>query len=649
MHAAKIRTATIYADCAIEENKHRCDVIDAETTATIPGLFEERVRRSPDKKAYSQFDPVRNEWIEYTWRDMANDVNHWRRAIAADGFKTGERAAIRMSNSKEWILFDQAVLAQGLVVVPVYVEDRADNIAYILKDTEARLLLLEKYSQWLEMERESPSLTAVKRVVIVHDDHQGGDHQGDDHQGDDHQGGDHQGDDNDGIENCDDARVMSLNAWLATAMPVLPQTPAIDADDLATIVYTSGTTGKPKGVMLSHANMFLNAYGGLQSVAVYPTDQFLSFLPLSHMFERTAGYYLSMIAGAAVAFNRSIPQLLEDMVAIKPTCMIAVPRIFERACSKIKTRLDEGPKLKKWLFEQAVAVGWQCFENQQGRSKWHFRQCFWPIFKTLVAGKVTQQFGGRLRFVVSGGARLSPNIAKVFIGLGIKILQGYGLTESSPVLTANTVSRNKPCSIGLPIRGAELRLGDNDELQAKGRYIMMGYWNNPQATAKVIDSEGWLMTGDIADISEQGFISIIGRIKEIIVLTNGEKVPPADMESAIIDDPLFEQAMVIGEGKAYLTALIVLSPEVWPEVALSLGVDRSDKMALASEKVKQFVLDKIADQLTEFPGYAFIRQVTLFTDVWGVGDGAITPTLKLKRSVLMGRFKTEIELMYNPP
>ncbi|WP_424946637.1 AMP-dependent synthetase/ligase [Candidatus Spongiihabitans sp.] len=624
MHATKIRTATIYAECAIEENKRRCDVIDAEITATIPGLFEERVRRSPDKKAYSQFDPVRNEWVEYTWRDMAEDVQHWRRAIAADGLMAGERAAIRMSNSREWVLFDQAALAQGLIVVPVYVEDRADNIAYILEDTETRLLLLEKYAQWLEMEQQLPSLTALKRVVIVHDD-------------------------NDGIENCSDARVMSLHAWLAAAMPIPPQNPAIDVDDLATIVYTSGTTGKPKGVMLSHANMLLNAYGGLQSVAVYPSDQFLSFLPLSHMFERTAGYYLTMMAGAAVAFNRSIPQLLEDMAEIKPTCMITVPRIFERAHSKIKTRLDQGPRLKKWLFEQAVAVGWQCFEHQHGRSKWRARQCFWPLLKTLVASKVTQQFGGRLRFVVSGGARLAPNVAKVFIGLGINILQGYGLTESGPVLTSNTLSRNNPSSIGLPIRGAELRLGDNDELQAKGPYIMMGYWNNPQATAQAINSEGWLMTGDVAHISEQGFVSITGRIKEIIVLVNGEKVPPADMESAIINDPLFEQAMVIGEGKAYLTALIVLSPEVWPKVALALGVDRSDKAALASEKVQQFVLDKIADQLTEFPGYAFIRQVTLSTEVWSVSDGAITPTLKLKRPVLMQRFKDAIELMYHPP
>ncbi len=600
------------------------DVISPERAITIPDLFEERVRRNPNKQAYSQFNSVANVWRAYTWRDMAEAVMCWRRALAADGFKVGERAAIRMSNSREWVLFDQAVLAQGLVVVPVYVEDRADNIAYILAHTQARWLLLEKYEQWLEMASELPSLTTLKRVVIVNDDRE--------------------------INHCGDDRVMSLTDWLASAMPVLPHNPAalsvINPNNLATIVYTSGTTGRPKGVMLSHANMLLNAYAGLQSIAVYPSDKFLSFLPLSHMFERTAGYYLTMMAGAEVVFNRSIPQLLDDMAEIKPTVMITVPRIFDQALSKIKIRLDAGSKFKKWLFEQAVSVGWQCFENQQGQSKWHIKQCFWQPLNVLVASKVRQRFGGRLRFVVSGGARLSPNIAKVFIGLGIEILQGYGLTESAPVLTVNTLSRNKPDSIGLPLQNVELRLGEHDELQASGPGIMLGYWNNPQATAAAIDAEGWLMTGDIASIAKDGFISITGRIKEIIVLANGEKVSPVDLESAITDNPLFEQAMVVGEGKPYLSTLVVLNSELWQQVAAVLELDADDKVTLKNQRVKQYMLERIARQLTRFPGYAFIRSVTLTTAVWGVADGAVTPTLKLKRAVLMQRFNREIELMY---
>ncbi len=605
----------------LDNNKGKADVIAPEVAATIPELFAERVRRSPNKTAYSQFDSTRNKWLHSTWQEMSESVMQWRNAAAGEGFKVGERAAIRVSNSKEWVIFDQVALAQGLVVVPVYVEDRPDNIAYILAHTQARWLVLEEYTQWLEMEAEIPSLTALKRVIIVND--------------------------NPEIENCTDERVMSLHRWLASAPALQPQALAIKSGDLATIVYTSGTTGKPKGVMLSHSNMLLNAYAGLQSLSVYQSDRFISFLPLSHMFERTVGYYLTMMAGAEVAFNRSMPDLLDDIATVKPTIMVTVPRIFERVYAKIKTQLDEGSGLKKWLFEQTVAVGWHCFEHQQGRATWHIKQCFWRPLNALVANKVVQLFGGQLRFAACGGARLSPNLSKVFIGLGIRILQGYGLTESSPILTVNTLSRNKPSSIGLPLQGVTLRLGDNNELQAQGHCIMMGYWDNPQATAEVIDSEGWLMTGDVADIADDGFITITGRIKEIIVLANGEKMPPADMEAAIIDNPLFEQAMVIGEGRAYLTALVVLNSELWHKAAIALDVDADDKKTLEDPQVKQFMLDKIAQQLTQFPGYAFIRQITLSNDVWSVSDGAITPTLKLKRAVLMQRFETDIDLMYS--
>ena len=261
--------------------------------------------------------------------------------------------------------------------------------------------------------------------------------------------------------------------------------------------------------------------------------------------------------------------------------------------------------------------------------------------------KVANRFGGDLRFVISGGARLAPNIARVFIGLGIDIFQGYGLTESSPVLTVNTFKKNMPSSIGLPFRRAQLRLGENNELQAKGPYIMLGYWKNQQATEASFSDDGWLLTGDIASISDQGYVSITGRIKEIIVLANGEKVPPADMEAAICDDPLFEQAMVLGEGKPYLTAIVVLNEEIWPKTARKLGVDPNDQTEFSGEIVSSEILRKIADQLKEFPGYAFIRYVTISSQVWKVEDGSITPTLKLKRPVLMKRYAKKIEEMYD--
>jgi len=551
---------------------------------------------------------------------MSDEVDHWRRALSFDGLVQGDRVAIRLSNSREWVLADQASLANGLVVVPVYIDDRPDNIAYILAHTEARVLFLDSLAQWQAMadERELPA--NLKRVVIVNPKASAGD--------------------------TADRRVVMLNQWLESAGDPLPEEPKINEDDLATIVYTSGTTGKPKGVMLSHANMCKNAYAGLQSVAVFPDDLFLSFLPLSHMFERTVGYYLTMMAGSTVAFNRSIAELLEDIAYHRPTAMITVPRIFERAHARISGRLEQGPAIKKWLFEQAVCIGWQRFEIKQGRAKWRLSQLFWPVLKVGVANKMAARFGGRLRFVVSGGAPLAPKIAQVFIGLGIDILQGYGLTESGPVLAVNTLENNVPSTVGLPLHGVSLRLGEDDELQVKAPYVMMGYWKNHKATNQTIAPDGWLLTGDMAGFSRTGHISITGRIKEIIVLANGEKVPPADMESAICEDRLFEQAMVMGEGRAYLTALIVLNPENWCRTAKKLQVDMNNPAVLNAEKVRTFVLKRVSERLSGFPGYAFVRDVHITDRLWTADDGALTPTLKVKRAVLRKRFKSEIENMY---
>ncbi len=620
--------ATIYPEDAIAANP-RMDVIDPVEVKTIDGLFRERVRRSPDKIAYSQFDSARDEWVEYSWREMSDDVECWRRAMAADGLAQGERAAIRMGNRREWIIYDQACMATGLVVTPLYSEDRPDNVAYILGHTGARLLLLENAAMWLQMKDESSQLRELARVVVLDDT------------------------DNE-LDGIDDARVMSLARWLeqgaqSNTKPPAQNTSPAQPDDLATIVYTSGTTGKPKGVMLSHANILMNAQAGLRSVAVFPDDQFLSFLPLSHMFERTVGYYLAMMAGAKVAFNRSIAQLADDMAVIQPTIMIAVPRIFERAHNAINEKVEHAPAISKWLFKRAVDVGWHRFEISQGRASWNWPQLLSPVLNRLVAKKIQMRFGGNLRCVISGGAPLALNISRVFIALGIEILQGYGLTETGPTLTVNTLKKNQPSSIGLPFIGAEIRLSDNGELQARSPSVMLGYWQNEEATGACIDSEGWFASGDLATINADGFISITGRLKDIIVLATGEKVPPADMESAICDDPLFEQAVVIGEGRAFLCALIVLNPQSWARHAEQLGVDATNQAALSESRVEEFMLEKVARCLRDFPGYAAVRRVWVTTEPWGVADGALTPTLKIKRPVLRERFKTQIQNLYETP
>ena len=610
--------AEIYPENAIEANAGRVDYINPENTGSIPAVFRERVSRSPEDPAYFQF--VDGNWKTWRWTDVGEQLARWRRAFVNEGITPGDRVAIRLRNCVEWVFFDQGAMGCGLVVVPVYAEDRGDNIGYIIAQTQSRLLFVETYEQWKEIQDASEDLSSLQRVVLLSECEQ------------------------DQIEK--DERLTGLSEWLAAGVDAGDPDLTPARADLATIVFTSGTTGKPKGVMLSHDNILMNAYTGLHSIAVYPQDKMLSFLPLSHMFERTVGYYLNVITGSSVAFNRSIPELLEDMAMVRPTIIITVPRIFERAYTAIKSQLDEGSAVKRWLFNKAVDLGWERFEYSQGRGKRGAGQIIRPLLDRLVGSKVRQRFGGNLRFVVSGGAPLAAKISRVFVGLGIDILQGYGLTEASPILTVNTLSRNKPDSIGLPLHQTQLRLAENNELQAKGPGIMQGYWKNEGATRETMTEDGWLMTGDVATISEEGFISITGRIKEIIVLATGEKVPPSDMEAAICDDPIFEQAMIVGEGRAFLSAILVINAESWNRHCRSLGFQPAEQADFEDENVKTWALKRVSELIEDFPGYANVYQLTLSSEPWTVEDGALTPTMKIKRPVLRERFNEDIGRMY---
>jgi long-chain acyl-CoA synthetase len=378
---------------------------------------------------------------------------------------------------------------------------------------------------------------------------------------------------------------------------------------------------------------------------IYPDDSFLSFLPLSHMLERTAGYYMPMMAGASISFARSIPDLAEDLVTIKPTVLVAVPRIFEKMYSAISAKVTTGNKLKATLFEKAIDVGWKKFLYQQHRQPWEPTLLLHPVLDRLVGQKVREKLGGKLRIIIAGGAALSIDISKFFIGLGLPIYQGYGLTETSPVISVNRIEDNRPGGVGRPLADIEVKIGDNDELLVKGPCVMQGYWNNQQATNDIMDSDGWLHTGDKAVI-EDGHIRITGRIKEIIVLSNGEKVAPVDMEMAISLDPLFEHNMVIGEGRPYLTLICVLNQFSWEELAMQLDVAPTPS-SLLLPKVKDAVQKRIDKLLSGFPGFVFIKEVTLSLSPWNVEDGLLTPTLKMKRKAIERHMSKEIDTMYN--
>lgn len=599
--------------------EQQTDYIAPRAVGTLHRLFLERVRRSPDAVAYHQYDYARQCWQAHTWRETREAVDRWRAALAREGLQRGDTVAVMLPNSWQWVLFDQAAMALGLVVVPLYTSDRPDNVAYILDDCGARVLILEHAETWHTVQRSGQRLNTVQRVVVTQ-----------------------------GVAPADDqGTVMALDAWLRRGVDRadLPEPPR-DGHALASIVYTSGSTGRPKGVMLSHYNMLENAYAGLQQIAIYPEDRFLSFLPLSHTLERTIGYYLPIMAGASVAHARSVPDLPEDLATHRPTALVSVPRIYERVYARIQEGLEQKSGFARWLFHCAVNVGWHRYQQGQGLRGWHPKLLAWPLLHKLVAGKVSARLGGRLRVAISGGAPLSREVAQLFLSLGVPVLEGYGLTESSPVISVNTLTDNRPGTVGKPLPGVAVRIGDQGELLARGPNIMLGYWNNPEATAAVLDREGWLHTGDQARLDDEGRITITGRLKEIIVMANGEKVPPADMELAIANDPVFEQVMVVGEGRPYLGALVVLNEAVWPAVAREHGLPEAPARAREDPRVEGYLLERAADLLHAFPGYAQVRRLRLLPEPWSVDNALLTPTLKLKRARIAERFQDEVAALY---
>lgn len=594
-------------------------LIAPDRAKTLPGLFRERVAATPDKPAYRQYDASSESWKSFTWREVATEVARWQAALVREGLVPGDRVAVMLRNSVEWVIFDQAALGLGLVTVPLYPDDRPDNAAWILDHAGARLLLVEGRFQQRKVADIVASARSLDRVVSL-----------------------------EAPEKLMDwnPRLVPAEAWLKAAAGTEVPVRELHADLLASIVYTSGTTGRPKGVMLTHDNLLWNAWYASRAVALAEDEVFLSFLPLSHTLERTDGYYLSMLAGSEVVYARSINLLAQDLQSIRPTVLISVPRVYERFHARIRDALAKKGQTAMRLFEAAVEVGWHRFEYLQGRAAWHPRLLAWPLLKKLVADGITARLGGRLRYAISGGAALPPEIARAFVGLGVPLLQGYGLTEASPVVTVNRPESNIPASIGTPLLGVEVRIGENFELLTRSRCVMRGYWDDAAATAAVIDGAGWLHTGDQARLDEHGHFHIIGRIKDIIVLSNGEKVPPADMEAAIALDPLFEQVMIVGEGRPFLAALVVLNREHWEHWCREQKLDAARAETLADSRVNRLLLARLTGHLGHFPGYAEVRRAHFTLEPWTVENGLLTPTLKTRRARIAEHYAHEIEALF---
>lgn len=554
--------------------------------ANIAELLSQHTDK-PNRILYRQF--IENEWVDFKVSEMQELVTAWQEYYKSIGLLEGDRIAICLKNSIYWVSADIAALGMGLVSVPLYVDDNATNIAYCIMNSTARVVVVENDRIGRNLIREG-----LENVIVLSLKSELGE--------------------------SAEGQMSSVDTALADFMKSkqAPEVLDLPEDTLATICYTSGTSGRPKGVMLSHKNVLANVNSCFQLDIAKPEDTFLSFLPMSHMFERTGGYYLPLKVGAKVVYARGINQLPDDLATQAPTVLFAVPRIFEKFYGRIQASVKDSG-FKRRAFQKLVDVGWR-MEQGKGGILDHFQL---PLLRAKVAEPILERLGGRLRLAVVGGAALDSTIAKSFIAMGLPILHGYGMTEACPVISVNRPTGNVPESVGPPLPNVEVKLGDQDELLARGPNVMLGYWNNQEATDSAIDSEGWLHTGDVAELKD-GRIFIRGRIKDIMVLSNGEKFSPQDAETAIIGDDVFEQIVLVGEGRPYISM-----------IAVTANTNERELVKRANAK------------LAHLPRYIRVRRIITTKEPWTVDNGLLTPTLKVKRLKVLEAFADRINDLYN--
>lgn len=602
---------------------------DIDRLQILPELITHHLEERGECPAVSDYDNKAKCWRTLSFRQVHEEALRWARAFKALGLRKGDRVAMLLPNGVDAVLFDQGALKAGLVPVPLHIIDTPANCAYILQNSEAKALVVLNKARWNAIQKasEHEPLPALKTVVLLEDEP-------------------------DAASADDFVTEFAAPAFLAKGDAYTGEIEAPAKDDLGCLIYTSGTTGKPKGVMLTHDNIMSDIRSLLRNICPNENDVWLSFLPLSHMFERTTSYYIGLGMGNHVYFSRGIARLVEDLKTVRPTLIMSVPRVYERVYSKIQERLRGKGAVARMLFEHAVSVGWRQFRRENhlppepGNSPMPYDALLLPIYDRLVSQTVKSGFGGRVRAAVSGGAALNINVARMFVGLGIPILQGYGMTETSPIISVNKIGCNDPETVGQLLQGMEARLGEKDELQVRGPQIMKGYWKLPAETAKVLTEDGWLGTGDQCDILPGNFLRIKGRIKEIIVTSTGEKIAPVDVEQKMECDPLFAQAFVLGENRPFVTAVAVLHGEEWKDLAKECGVDPADPAALSDKKVRMQVLKRVKRACAGLPQYGVPRAVHLTLDPWTIENGMLTPTLKLKRRILNKQYEAEIESLY---
>jgi long-chain acyl-CoA synthetase len=586
---------------------------------TLSQLFLNTIKTYPKPDLMAA--KVEGRYVPIPTEEVGRRVKHLSLGLADLGLGPGDKLVIFSENRPEWTMTDFAVLCAGAVTVPIYTSLMPEQVKYIVNDSDARIVVCSNRELWLKVEAVRHELPSVHHFVLIDEEGPPG--------------------------------VVSLSEVMARGKTIAAsdaglfekRAMAVKPGDMASIIYTSGTTGVPKGVMLTHANFVSNSKA-LDAVTEFSVkDTILSFLPLSHVLERMTTFSF-LYKGASIYYAESIETVAENLIEVRPTIMISVPRLFDKIYAKVMDNVLTQPPLKRKIFFWALGVG-----KKYGARKIRHQPIPWGLgFRRkaaakLVFSKIVEKTGGRVHFFVSGGAPLSGDVAAFFYAIGITILEGYGLTETSPVLTCNTFDKMKFGTVGPPVPGVEIKIAPDGEILAKGPNVMKGYYKKEPETREVFE-DGWFKTGDIGHFDEEGFLVITDRKKDLIVTAGGKNVAPQPIENQLKTNPYVQTAVVVGGGRKFISALIVPDFDRLEAYARSKGIPFSGRADLVKkEEIASFMLAEVNRATPHLASYERVKKIVLLDRDFDA-DTELTPSLKVKRHIVEKAFKSLIDLLY---
>jgi len=594
--------------------------------SSLPQLFMLRAKENSKetflKKQYGSVIKA------FTWKDIVQKVNSIANALIKAGLEKGQRVALMGNNGPKLLSCDLAVQAAGGSVTYIYSTSKAEEIRHILVDSQSAFFFFNKNLGLPHIKEALKDLKKKPLSVSIHD----------------------------GSEGLGMEGVLDLSSF-SEKSPDEPDLAEIDRrtanltrDDLSSITYTSGTTGLSKGVMLTHGNLLSNLSGGIDGVKLNAEDTILSYLPMSHSFERTVGQYAIIASGAVIHYARSVATVSKDFMTARPTVAIVVPRFLEKMRQRVTSSIDAKKTLAKAVAKWALKIRIRKVRKEQnGESISIVHKAMAILADRLVMKKVRRRLGGRLRFLVSGSAAMALETWEFFEAVGITIIQGYGLTETSPIISANTLHSNKPKSVGKPINNMSVRIADDGEIEVSGPSVMKGYWNNNKATDETMTEDGWLKTGDVGVLDEDGHLYITDRKKDIIVTSSGKNIAPQKIEKTLCSNPLVDFACVMGDGKRFIGAILSPNMETLNTVATNLGIPEENPPKISENpKITTLYQDMINQVNSSLAPYEKIVRFRIADSPFSMERGELTPTMKVRRKQVEKNHKDLIHWIFNP-